>query len=127
MRAPLRHASLRALSLACAATALLALGGCVADGGYGYGYDYDYFDTGPDVGFYADGVWGPGYYVGPGRGHGHYGPHGGNHPFHPAPGGHPPPSLPHGAPHGGGVPHGGGAFHGGGGAARGGGGGGRGH
>jgi hypothetical protein len=122
-----RWALLRVLSRACAAGALLALGGCVADGGYGggYGYDYDYYDVGPDYGFYDGAVLGPAYYVGPGHFHGRYGPHGGPHPYRPAPGGHPPPSL----PHGGGFR--GGGFHGGAGGGRGGGGGhgggGRGH
>lgn len=110
---------LRPLLFACAAlAAVLAVTGCVGDGGYGDGYGYDYGYYGPDVEF-DDGFWGPAYYVGPGHFHGRYGPHRGRPAYRPAPGGRLPPSLPRGASRGGAVhgapaPRGGGAVHGGG-------------
>jgi translation initiation factor IF-2 len=91
--------------IALALLSLAGLGACVA-GGYGgvdVGYDGGYYEPGG----YGYCCWGPGYFVGPGRGGGFRGPGRPGAAYRGAPAGHATPSIPSGA-RGGGARGGGG-------------------
>lgn len=102
--------SINSRSLRIAGLAVLVAGGiygCVATG---VGYDGN-VDVGVSAGFYepygyAYGGWGPGYYVGPGRGGERRGAPGRTHNYRPAPASRPSPSLPSHSRGGGGSPAG---------------------
>jgi hypothetical protein len=84
------------LTLGLASLLAVGIGGCVATGA---GYDGGGVDVGVSAGFYEPygydyGGWGPGYYVGPGRGGERRGGPGRSHTYRPAPANRSPPTIP---------------------------------